>query len=319
MIYLFTGDDEWQIEQAVQKLVEQHQVPFLSYRRLRYMGDAEPLLEALVEASTLTLDGSTQLLWLQGLPLNGPQNGGVAVLLAGLEGDAEQTGVLVLSGSQVDARTTLGKRLKGVAETRHYPRSAPWETAQAADLVYRIARTRGLNLSQQIAAIVVEQTGSDGHLIEQAVEVLALHRGPFTPELITRLVPAQTSRGIEFVRGLLNRDVAAAQRDLEQAMALNEPPLRLLALCLSQMRLWLGVKAATAQYPEADNGTIARMIELSGNPNRVYHLKQEVRAVSLEQLYGLMRLVIATEKAIKTGSREDLAMQQLVLAVGRVR
>lgn len=320
MLYFYTGDDEFAIEQAVMALRNQHQIHLLYFNRL-HLGNSlnlDHLVDCLVSAATYTLDGSLQLLWLQDLPI-ASSTAGLAMIHAQLQelADPQAPSVVVLSSSTVDGRLSLTKWLKAHAHCRTFPRLALWEAEKLVAQAQSIAAAQTLHLDRMAAEMLIDRVGNDIRLLHQAVGVLALHGGAVTAELVHQLIPAQSTDGIAFSRALLARDVAAAMSELERTLLLKESPLRLIALTTSQLRLWLGVKAATLATPGADHASIARAIELPGNPNRVYFLKQEVSAISLLMLVGLLKLVVATEKLLKSGADETIAMRQLVLAVGK--
>ncbi len=326
MLYLFTGDDEFSIEAAVLRLKQEHQIGSLHFRRvaarLKGEADVDELIQYLLDALTFTIDGEPQLFWFEDLALTAGAPG-LAKMQPYLEAlaDPDAPSMVVISASAIDGRLSLAKWLKANAESQHFDLVAPWEKEALIAQARAIAAKVGVKLSYSAASALVKRVGNSPRLTHQAAQLLALHAGEMTPDLIDGLVPMQTNDGIALARALLQRDVKAAMAELDRSMAQQEPPLRLIALLTQQVRQWIGIKAALAVQPRADNVTLAKMINLSGNPNRIYYLKQEVEAPTLEMLIRLTRLVTATENALKTNggkANEIRAMRDLVLAVGRV-
>jgi DNA polymerase III subunit delta len=302
-------------------LRDQYDIHPLYFNRLHlgHSFNLDHLIDSLVNAATYTVDGSLQLLWLQDLPIASSTAGLTAIHFQFKElADPQAPSVVVLSSSTVDGRLSLTKWLKAHAQCQTFSRLALWKAEKLVAQAQSIAAVKAIRLDRMAAEVLINWVGNDTRLLHQAVEVLALHGGVVTAELVHQLIPAQSTDGIAFSRALLARDVVAAMSELERTLMRNEAPLRLIALTTSQLRLWLGVKAATLATPHADHARIARAIELPGSPNRVYFLKQEVAAISLPMLVGLLKQEVATEKLLKSGADETIAMRQLVLAVGKV-
>lgn len=331
MIYLMVGNDEFGIEQAVTELRAQHEVSDLNFTRCLVSGETKPeeVLAKLVEATTLTIDGGSQLLWIRGLPLGGSSGGGTRqdfsrvyeLLQALAETEASsQTSIIVVTALKVDSRSAIVKRLRGSCVYREFAKAPLWDQTTWINQARTAGNRVGIALSYPVAQRLVERVGDDPRLIDHAVQVLALHGGEPTTTLLEQLVPLQHGDGIAFARALLERDSATAHAELERLLLNQEPPLKLMALLLTQVRTWIKVRAATDEMPRADNATLAKRIGFEGNPNRIYYLKQEVQGISLPMLIGLLRLVLATEKILKSGSGhyyEQRALRDLVLAVGK--
>jgi DNA polymerase-3 subunit delta len=312
------GDDEFEIEQAVARIRAESGVRDIDYTHV-YASDLKrnEVIDHLSLALTLTFDGSPTLLWLDTLTLDDSIKGALYLLEAIAKADA--VSIVVISSPSVDARLGVVKALKAIANTQDFKALAPWQTDLMVERALQLAYEQGLSLTTDCAQALVEQIGTNTRLLHRAIEQLRFWEQPIQPEQVRRFIPSQTTQAERFSQGLLHRDVGRAMQELERHLVQGEPALKLLARTAGQLRVWIGVKAAVSEYPYADSSQIARAIQLPGNPNRVYYLKQEVQHTTLPLLLGLLKLLLATEKAIKSGADEATAMRQLVLAVGKAK
>ena len=173
MLYYLTGDDEFTAEQAVIGLRTQHQIAPLHYSRLRFEGDVDALLDAIIGACTLTLDGGQQLLWVQDLSITSslPRAAQIQSLLAPLAG-SDKGSIIVLSGGTSDGRLALTKWLKAHAECRDYSRPALWEADKLITQAQAQATAHGLRLTRPCAEALIAQVGNDTRALYQAIDLL---------------------------------------------------------------------------------------------------------------------------------------------------
>ena len=317
MIYLLLGSDEFAIEQAVKRLLTQFEIPEMGMTRLR-TANRDQVLLALNNACTLTLDGTLQLLWIQQCKQLIEKGDVLDRYLEALSGEEAPT-LLVLSAEALDGRLKAVKQLKEIATVETYEQISIWQGDELRARVHQCCTQADLKLGRQELSALVEQVSNDSRALQQAIEVLSLYGATgqaVTVEVISALVTRNNANGLEFIKALLKRDCNGALEALEQWLSLGESPLPLLATATGQIRIWVGVKAIITQKPYATNEEIAKALRLSGNPSRVYYLKQEVASMRLESLVALMRMVVTTEYAIKTGADSKLVMRRLALAAG---
>jgi len=190
MLYYFTGDDEFATEQAVIALRTQNQIAPLHYSRLRFEGDVDALLDAIIGACTLTLDGGRQLLWVQDLSITSslPRAAQIQSLLTPLADPNAGGDIVVLSGGNSDGRLALTKWLKAHAECRDYSRPALWETEKLVAKAQSLATAHGLLLTHTCAEALIAQVGNDTRALHQAIELLELYGDQITPELVERQI-----------------------------------------------------------------------------------------------------------------------------------
>ena len=317
MIYLLLGDDEFAIEQAVKQLQAKFEIADLAFTRAR-SPNADQLNQALISACTWTLDLALQMVWIQGCKA-AIEKGDLQPYWEVIASEDSPT-VLALSCESLDGRLKSVKALKQIATVEDYQQISIWQTHELVTNAHKVCRSAGLELGGQEVEAIVECVGNDSRLLHRAIEVLSLYGSggkPVTIEVIQSLVPSSMTNGLEFAKALFRRDCNGALEHLEQWLSLGESPLPLIATVAGQLRLWVGVKAAIARNSRLSNEEIARMIRLGGSPGRVYYLRQEVAAIRLESLVALMKMVVATECAIKTGSDPKLVLRRLALAAGR--
>ena len=94
-------------------------------------------------------------------------------------------------------------------------------------------------------------------------------------------------------------------------MAANEPPLRLVASLVSQLRGWLWL-TLLEQSGEQDPTVIAKAAGI-GNPKRIYVMRKQLRGVRPQRLLKLLGRLLDVEAALKLGSPSDVAFRDGLL------
>ena len=121
-------------------------------------------------------------------------------------------------------------------------------------------------------------------------------------EVITTLIGSQTQSSLKLAAAIRSGETVKALELVENLIAHNEHPLRIVATLVGQFRTWLWVKLMI-EIGEKDEKAIAQAAEIN-NPKRVYFLRQEVKSLSLNQLQKTLPLLLELEVSLKQGKEE---------------
>ena len=315
-VYLFWGDDSFSLKKAVTTLQDKVLDPAwqaFNYDRL----PPEDTITGLNQAMTPPLGPSDRLIWLENTQvLNQCSEDLLKELERTLPAVPETTHLLLTSDRKPDGRLKSTKLLKKIARIKEFKQIAPWDTGGLMDLVKGVARDKGLELESAAANLLAEAVGNDRRKLEMELEKLALYvtsGDRIKAAQVRELVPASAFNSFQLAGQLREGNTDKALQILVKLLDNNEPALKILAVLVGQFRTWLWVRVAI-ESGERDNQKIAKMAEL-GNPKRVYFLQKEVRSLTSQQLFDVMRLLLDLEYRLKRGQEERRTMQTTCIQI----
>ncbi|WP_017324600.1 DNA polymerase III subunit delta [Synechococcus sp. PCC 7336] len=314
--YLYWGGDDFSLKKAVQALQEKVLDPaWMAFNCDRL--PPEETTTGLNQAMTPPLGPGDRLVWLEETQLMQQCSDDVfRELERTLEALPESTHLLLTTGNKPDGRLKSTKLLKKVAQVREFQPVAPWDADGLMDAVQGAAREKQIELERQAKELLAEAVGNDRRKLDMELEKLSLFvpvGQRVTAAHVTELVPASAYNAFQLAGQLRQGNVDKSLTILMQLLDRNEPALKILAVLVGQFRTWLWVRVAM-DAGERDNKAIAQMAEL-GNPKRVYFLQKEVRAISSQQLYGAMELLLELEYGLKRGQDERRSLQTACIQI----
>ncbi|MFN9629812.1 MAG: DNA polymerase III subunit delta [Cyanobacteriota bacterium] len=311
-IHLYWGEDEAARGRAVEHLVETTLDPAWAAMNLSRLDgqDGDQARRALEEARTPPLGAGGRVVVLQRSPFCGACPPPLAEALeACLPAVAEQTHLVLVSGSKPDARLRTTKALRAVAEEKSFPLPASWDGAGQLELVRSTARELGLTLEGEAAEALALAIGSDSARLASELEKLQVFGGDrVTAAAVHALVGGRSSTALAVGEALLAARPAEAIALADALLTAGEPALRIVASLSSQIRGWLWVALLEAQG-EQDVATIAKAAGI-GNPKRVYVLRKQIRGRSVDHLLSLLRQLLEAEAMLKRGTDPGEAFRE---------
>ncbi len=316
-IYLFWGEDEFAMGQAVTSLRQSAVDPnWASFNYDKIMADrAEAVLEGLDRALTPPFGTGSRFVWLANTTVAqqcSPE------LLAQLERTLpvipDTTVLLLTSVKKPDSRLKSTKLLVKSAQVREFSPIPPWNDKELAQRVRQVAGEMGVKLTATAIEFLAESIGSDTRQLYSELEKLRLFAGnrsqPLTPEDVGKLVNSHAQNTFQLADAIRQGHTEEALDLLAGLTGRNEPGLRIVAGLTGKFRIWLWVKAMIESGDRDDK--IAQALDL-GNPKRVYYFRQEVKNASLEKLQKTLPLLLELEASLKRGREEKSTLQTKVI------
>ncbi|MEL0171830.1 MAG: DNA polymerase III subunit delta, partial [Synechococcus sp.] len=200
-----------------------------------------------------------------------------------------------------------------VAEEKKFPLPAIWDGAGLIELVQRSASVAQLQLEPAAAELLADTIGNDSSRLAGELEKLALYCGEKAVDVaaVKALAGPAQQNALAVGEALLAGDVGSALTQIDGLMAANEPPLRLVASLVSQLRGWLWL-TLLEQSGEQDPTVIAKAAGI-GNPKRIYVMRKQLRGVRPQRLLKLLGRLLDVEAALKLGSPADVAFRDGLL------
>lgn len=230
-------------------------------------------------------------------------------LVDALGGLDESTIAVVAEDGEPDRRRTAYKQLTKLAEKS-------WELgrldeAGASRWVSQEAKRLGARITPATARELVGRVGADLWSLASEVAKLATAAGSdeIDPKLIRQLVTDDTPADIfALVDAVGRKDGKTALSHLGRLLAEGEPPLRIFAMLVRQLRLLLAVQALAGQQPDA------QLAKLVGAPPFVIRkLRGQADYFTERELRDLYSRLAELDHQFKTGRREPEASMELFI------
>jgi DNA polymerase-3 subunit delta len=257
-------------------------LPFLAPRRLVIVRDADAFISAHRDALEAYLDNPAE------------------------------AGTLVLMVSSFPKNTRLAKKVAKIGTI--YDCSSPDETDLAA-WVQRNASKRNKKIARPGAQLLLEWIGNDLAALDQEIEKLSLYvdqRGEITAEDVATLVTASAgAEAFALPNALTEGNAAQALTILAQMLSARGEEFRTLG-----MIRWHLVRAIRAKQLIAAGQTPAAALKAV----KVFYRQAPafealLKRRSLDKLCGDFRRALAADRAMKSGTTAEVALQQLVVSL----
>jgi len=316
-IYLFWGEDDFAIAQAVTSLRQTVLDPnWASFNYDKIIADrADAVVEGLDRALTPPFGTGSRFVWLANTTVTQQCS---AELLAQFERTLpvipSTTVLLLTSIKKPDSRLKSTKLLAKSAEFREFSPIPPWNDKELAQRVRQVAAEMNVKLTATAIELLAESIGSNTRQLYSELEKLLLFAGnrsqPLNPEEVAALVHCHAQNTFQLADAIREGNTSAALELLAGLTARSEPGLRIVAGLTGKFRIWLWVKAMIQAGDRDDQ--IAQALDL-GNPKRVYYFRQEVKNASLEKLQKSLPLLLELEASLKRGREEISTLQTKVI------
>jgi DNA polymerase-3 subunit delta len=322
-IYLYWGEDDFALTQAVKQLRESVLDPsWASFNYDKIFNDApNAIMQGLNQAMTAPFGMGGRLVWLVETTLCQQCS---ETLLAELERTLpaipEQSILLLTTRNRPDGRLKSTKLLQKHGHIREFSLIPPWKTEQLVQQVQSLSQDAGVKLTSAAAELLAESVGNNTRQLVNELEKLRLFAGDAKKILdegtVATLVTANTQNSLQLAQAILKRDTASSLELVADLINKNEPALRIVATLVGQFRTWLWVKLMVSEG-ERDPQAIATAAQIN-NPKRVYFLIKEVQSLSLAQLTSTLRLLLELEVSLKKGAEPLFTLQTKVIELCQV-
>jgi len=316
-IYLFWGEDDFAMARAIASLRESSLDPnWESFNYDRITPDqSDAVMQGMTQAMTPPFGSGCRFVWLVDTTVTQqcpPEL--LSQLDSTLSVVPDTTVLLFTTRNKPDGRLKSTKLLQDKATVKEFSLIPPWKTEDIEKQVAQVAQQLGVKLTSPAVQLLAEAIGNNTRLLYSELEKLQLYSGntgkPISEDAIASLVRFNTQNSLQLAGAIRQGDSNKALGLLGELISHNEPGLKIVATLVGQFRTWLWVKVMTDAREPDDK--IAQAIELS-NPKRVYFLKQEVKALRLEQLQQALPRLLELEGSLKRGAEETSTLQTKVI------
>ncbi|MEM8602617.1 MAG: DNA polymerase III subunit delta [Cyanobacteria bacterium P01_H01_bin.121] len=315
-VYLFWGDDDFALNQAIAALREQTVDPaWASFNDERIPTDQpDGAMQGLNQAMTAPFGMGKRFVWLEDPSFLQTASEPVAEELARTLPQVPETSVLVISSrGKPNGRLKAVKLLQKSATVQEFNALPPWQTEQIEDRVRQVAKAKGVRLKRASGEYLAAAVGNNTRQLHQELEKLSLYAAtsqePLGLQVVIELVTTTTQSSLQLASAVRIADVPKALELVAELLRRNEPPLAIANTLTTTFRTWLWVKLMQANG-ERDGRAISAAAEVR-NPKRIYFLQQDVQKLTLQQLFSCLPVLLQLDTELKSSStQEHLAILQ---------
>ena len=318
-VYLYWGEDDFAIAQAVEKLRDRVLDPnWIQFNYHQLMGDRpEAIIEGLNQAMTPVFGMGERLVWLANTNLcqQKPSADTLSELKRTLKSLPETSHLLLTTDKKPDARLASTKLLREYAQIEDFSLIPPWKTDAIAARVREVAQKIDLKLAPGAIALLTESVGNNTRQLWNELEKLKIYRGEgdrvINENDVSALVLCNTQNSLQLAAAIKEGHTDRALGLVTDLIYRNEPALKIVATLIGQFRTWTVVKLMQ-QAGERDNKAIATAAGI-GNPNRLYFIRQEIRSATTEQFLATFPLLLDLEYSLKSGAEALPTLQTKII------
>lgn len=315
-VYLYWGEDDYRLAQAVQTLRDRVLDPIWSSFNYDKIETEQPdaVIQGLNQAMTPSFGTGGRLVWFANTTLvqrcSEPLLEELERSLAALPATSH---LLLTTEHKPDGRSKVTKLLQKHAEIQEFSAIPPWKTEQLLDRVQQAAQQVGVKLTANSSELLAESVGNDTRRLFTELEKLRLFTAAevIEVETVAALVPVTTQNSLQLAEAIRRGDAERSLSLIAELTRQDEPALRIVASLVKQFRTWLWVRLMV-EAGERDERVIAQAAQVS-NPRRIYFLQQEVQSLSAAQLQQALPLLLDLEVSLKRGSDQLSSLQSKAL------
>ena len=318
-VYLFWGEDDFAIAQAVQKLQQQVLDPnWLQFNYHQLPGDrSETIIEGLNQAMTPVFGMGERMVWLA--DINFCQQKPAGNMLEELERTIiaipQTSHLLLTTANKPDGRLNSTKLLRKYAQVREFSLIPPWKTELIAERVAEVARSIELKLTPEAIALLAESVGNNTRQLWNELEKLKIYWGDNRQALdrdtVAELVRCNTQNSLQLAEAIRDGNAERALGLVSDLIARNEPALKIVATIVGQFRRWTIVKLMQ-QTGARDNKAIAAAAGIN-NPNQLHYIYRDLRGTTAEGLLATLPILLELEYSLKSGASSLPTLQTKVV------
>lgn len=317
-VYFYWGDDDYQISQAVKKLINTYVDPMwrdFNYIKINATGDLE-VMDGLNQAVTSPFGMGGRLTWIADTTI--AQRCSDSLLI-----ELERTFnylpvdsyILFTASNKPDGRAKSTKLIQKYAKVLEFSLIPSWKPDAIAQLVRQAAAEIDLKITSDGVDLLVDAIGNDTRRLTMELQKLQLsHYGktkPISAKEIDALVQVSAHNSLQLATAIRTANISQSLSLLGELIRNNEVGLRICATLVGQFRTWLLIKLMQ-ESGERDDKAIAEAAEIS-NPKRIYFLKQEVQGLNSQKLMRSLSILLRLEADLKHGKDETATLQTAII------
>ncbi len=239
----------------------------------------------------------------------------------------KQTHLILINQMKPDGRLKTTKLIKElitqkIAIEKSYLLPAIWDGAGQKKLVEQTANDLNITLSETATYALIDALGNDSQriyvelrklmLLEEAkAKGSDLKKIVITEKTVTELIQGISTNCLQICNFIITKDFAQTIFRIDCLLDTGEPPLRIIAALISQIRGWLWV-SLLEEKGEQEVSYIAKAAGIA-NPKRIYVIRKQIKGKPTVFFIDLLSRMLEIESLLKKGTAPKNAFRDGLL------
>ena len=310
-IQIIWGNDTKSCENEIEKIINANiskQWEFFNLSKLDGSDD-DQVFKALEEMQNTPMGGGSRVILLKNNPIFNIKNDKFAAKFESSAQNIPQTTFLILfSINKPDARMKTTKFLKKLIKSKKafessYNLPDVWDYENQVKYIEEISRNYNINLDKNAAQAIIESIGTESTKLDNEFKKTLLYLSAINKNLLTvkdieLIFFEQQSNIFKIIDYLIAKEISQSLNAIHTLINQGEPPLRLIAGLISQIRIH------TIVLLLADENDLSKINQLAGitNPKRIFFIRKKIKNCDPNFLINLMIKLLDIELFIKRGN-----------------
>lgn len=307
MIYFFYGDEEFNISNEIKKLKSKLDKDFLEMSYKTFSNLKFPDLVAAIRTQPMMFGKMLiEINCLSYLSGKSSEDGAfddkqIAQITEALDSCSENLDIVFVAQIPPDSQKKIDKRKKffkllSKYNAKEFAQIPSYKTAELEAWIKQQGKTKDLNLSNEIAAEILIQIGSNLRMLDSELEKLKIYAGnkPVTKEMVKEICITNEDLFV-FADYLISENKSKALEEYQKLLT-KKHPLEILSVLHTLLHGKIQIKAYSTKHSPDEIAKLTNM-----HPYRVKLEVQKLKNTSLKNLVKLKQNLTGAEYKIKSG------------------
>ena len=310
-IQIIWGNDTKSCENEIEKIINSNiSKEWESFNLSKLDGsDENQVFKALEEMQNAPLGDGSRIVVLKNNPIFNIKNDKFAAKFESSMQNMPDSNFLILScvnkpDSRIKTTKFLSKLIKSnKAFESSYNLPTIWDYESQVRYIEEISRNLNINLDQNAAEAILESIGTESTKLDNELKKALLYLSGTNKNLLTvkdieLIFFEQQSNIFKIIDSLVTKKISQSLTDINILIKQGEPPLRLIAGLISQIRIH------TIVLLLAEENDLSKISQLAGitNPKRIFFIRKKIKNCDPKFLINLMIKLLDIELSLKRGN-----------------
>ena len=310
-IQIIWGNDTKSCENEIEKIINSNiSKQWESFNLSKLDGnDENQVFKALEEMQNAPFGDGSRVILLKNNPIFNIKN---EKFLAKFESSThnipDSTYLILFCSNKPDSRMKTTKILNKLIKSKKafessYTLPDIWAYENQIKHIEKISKNLNINLDENAAQAILESIGTesinlDNELRKALLYLSATNKNLLTVKDIESIFFEKQSNIFKIIDFLIDKEIPQSLNAIRTLINQGEPPLRLIAGLISQIRIY------TIVLLLSDENNLSKISELAGitNPKRIFFIRKKIKNCDTNFLINLMIKLLNIELFLKRGN-----------------
>ena len=309
-IQIIWGNDTKSCENEIERIINSNiSKQWESFNLSKLDGnDENQVFKALEEIQNAPFGDGSRIILLKNNPIFSIKNDKFSIKFESCTYIIPNTTILILyCKNKPDARLNTTKFLKKLIKSNKafessYNLPDIWDYESQIRYVKEFSRNLNINLEKNAAEAIIETIGTESTKLDNELKKACLYLSATNKNLLTAkdielIFFEQQSNIFKIIDSLIEKKISQSLNNINILINQGEPPLRLIAGLISQIRIH------TIVLLLAEENNLSKISELADikNPKRIFFIRKKIKNCDPKFLINLMIKLLDIEFFVKRG------------------